>query len=282
VRVKDEHNVEHQVVEVHDAKGVHCEWHSPHNINVPCVGGLGQSEPVKVAPAPQKVDKPPAKRRRRPAQRPPVKNLVPEPYPLLPRSTRSYSNDELLSFFKRNREKYPEKIRRMIDDVPTTGRVKTAQREQFEAIDAAIRDLHTQDANRRVVGASTGDPFVQSKRAAGNEGERFNAALSGNKSLNLTGETKSGERVEFDSVRLAEHRVLETKMNLSPYTTSGDVMDQMRRQATFAKDWGFSEVRWEVYDYDSYLTAKEAHEALSELNPELGSRIDVTNPSDAY
>jgi hypothetical protein len=170
----------------------------------------------------------------------------------------------------------------MIDNVPTTGKVKTAQRKQLEAIDAAIRDLHTRDANRRVAGASGDAPFVQSKRTAGNEGERFNAALTGNKRLNLTGETKSGERVEFDSVRLAEHRVLETKMNLSPYTTSGDVMDQMRRQATFADDWGFSQVRWEVYDHESYLTARHAHDELSDLNPRLGSRIDVVNPSDAH
>jgi hypothetical protein len=214
--------------------------------------------------------------------RPAVKNLVPEPYPLPPRGLGSYTNDDLLNFYRDNRARYPKAIQQLIKNVPTTGRVKTAQREQLEAIDKAIRDLHTQDANRRVVGGSAEEPFVQSKRATGNEGERFNAALTGNKRLNLTGETRSGERVEFDSVRLAEHRLLETKINLSPYTTSGDVIDQMRRQATFARDWGFSQVRWEVYDYDSFQTARYAHEELSQLNPELGSRIDVVNPSDAF
>ena len=69
---------------------------------------------------------------------------------------------------------------------------------------------------------------MESKKA-GTEGDRFNAALTGHKQLNLTGMTKSGELVEFDSVRLVEHRLLETKMNLSSHTTSGDVMDQMRR-----------------------------------------------------
>jgi hypothetical protein len=245
-----------------------------------CELGLGQQVNANVDAA---VAKKRARRNARPStKRPPVKNLVPEPYPLLPRGLGSYSNDELLDFFRRNRGQYPEEIQQMIGNVPVTGRVKTAQRKQLEAIDAAIRDLHTQDANRRVVGASAKKPFVQSKRSARNEGELFNAVLTGNKRLNLTGETKSGELVEFDSVRLAEHRTLETKMNLSPYTTSGDVMDQMRRQATFAEDWGFSEVRWEVYDYESYLTARYAHQELSELNPKLGSRIDVVNPSDAH
>lgn len=212
-------------------------------------------------------------------KRPPPRNLVPEPYPLPPRRS---SNAQKLDFYRGNLARYPEEIQQMIEAVPTTGRVKTAQSRQLAAIAAQIRALHTQEANRRVVGRRADQPFVQTKQAAANEGERFNAALTGGKSLNLTGMTKSGELVEFDSVRLREHRLTETKMNLSPYTTSGDVMDQMRRQATFARDWGFSQVRWEVWDHDSFLTASDAHKQLSELNPELGSRIDVVNPSDAF
>lgn len=210
-----------------------------------------------------------------------VKNLVPEPYPMLPRGSRNYTNEELLNFYRSNYALYPEEIQQMIDNIPTTGRVNTAQRKQLDAISSAISRLHTEDANFRVVGGRPDEPFVKSKKA-GTAGDQFSAALTGNKQLNLTGQTKSGELVEFDSVRLVEHRLLETKMYLSPWTTSGDVMDQMRRQAIFAEDWGFSQVRWEVWDHDSYLTAKHAHDELSRLNPKLGSRIDVTNPSDAF
>lgn len=188
--------------------------------------------------------------------------------------------DQQIAFYRANR--YPKDIQQMIDDIPTVGRVKTAQRNQLAAIARAIRARHTQDYNRRVAGGSQEEPFAQSKRVSQNEGERFNQALTGNRTLNLTGRTKSGELVEFDSVRLREHRVLETKMNLSHRTTSGDVEDQMRRQATFADDWDFSEVRWEVYDYDSYLTAKHAYERFFQLNPKLGSRIRLVNPSDAW
>lgn len=199
---------------------------------------------------------------------------------MLPRGARNYTNEESIDFYRRNYERYPKNIQGMMDEIPATGKVKTAQRKQLDAISSAISRLHTEDANLRVGGKPAG-PFVQSKKA-GTEGDRFSAALTGHKQLNLTGVTKSGELVEFDSVRLVEHRLLETKTRLSPYTTSGDVMDQMRRQATFADDWGFSQVRWEVWDHESYLTARHAHDQLSGLNPKLGSRIDVTNPSDAF
>jgi hypothetical protein len=81
--VKDGHNVVHEVVEVRDAAGIHCEYRSPGNLVVDCPHVMGESAPAKVEPAPtQKADEPPAKEKARPpAAAPRPDEPVKEPSP---------------------------------------------------------------------------------------------------------------------------------------------------------------------------------------------------------
>ncbi len=212
---------------------------------------------------------------------PPV-DAVPEPHPLLPRGLANYSDEEILDFFRTNKGRYPSEIQKMIDDIPPEGMNKTALRNRLEGIDSEIRDLHTQEANRLAGRANAAEkPFVKSVRGASNEGGKFSSLVTDEKQLTLVGQLKSGGTVEFDSVQFTRNRIVETKMNLS-WKTQADVSDQMMHQAAFARDWGFGEVRWEVWDSEGLGMARRALNDLESLHPDLASRISVVNPSAAH
>jgi hypothetical protein len=194
--------------------------------------------------------------------------------PLLDRGLPNYSLAQIEDFFRRKRADYPPAIQQMIDEIPVGG----GTRKNLEAVDRAIRDVHTAKANQIAgYGAAAEKPFVHSRRGASNEGGKFSQATTDNKTLTLHGQLKSGGTVEFDQVAFTRSRLTETKMNLDR-TSQQEVFDQMHRQAAFARDWGFSEVRWEVWDFAGYKKATRAHAALKEIHPELGARVVVEGP----
>ena len=74
----------HKVVELRDAKGIHCEYHSPDNPIIPCPHGMGGAAPATVEPAPpQKTDEPvPKEKAREPAATPHPDEPIKKPPPV--------------------------------------------------------------------------------------------------------------------------------------------------------------------------------------------------------
>jgi hypothetical protein len=197
--------------------------------------------------------------------------------PLLPKALKNYSRREIADFFRNNREQYPADIRQAIEALPS----RNPTYSDLNAIDKSIRDFHTDVANRMAGYAGKADkPFLRSGRGISNEGGQFSSLVTDNKTLTLTGQLKSGGTVEFDSLQFNKSRLIETKMNLE-MKTQDEVFDQMMRQASFARDWGWSEVRWEVWDYDSFQRAVAAFITLSDVHPDLAARITIANPEAA-
>ncbi len=211
-------------------------------------------------------------------------NTVPEPYPILPKglSEENYSNAQILEFFRKEKANYPSEIQKMIDDIHPEGMKKTPLRDKLAEIDRRIRDLHTQEANRLAGYAkNTEKPFVKSVRGASNEGGEFSSLVTDNKRLTLHGQLMSGGTAEFDSVEFVGNRILETKMNLD-LKTPEEVFNQMMHQAAYARDYGFSELRWEVWDEEGVLKAQAALEDLRSYHPDLAGRVKIFNPNRAW
>ena len=53
----------------------------------------------------------------------------------------------------------------------------------------------------------------------------------------------------------------------------GDLVDQMRRQAQFAKDWKFSRYEWDMYSDKDVIAAKNIRK---QLPPDLAAWIEIT------
>jgi hypothetical protein len=209
-------------------------------------------------------------------------NTVPELHPLLSSGLKNYSNKEILDFFRANRTQYPSNIRKMIDDIPLKGMKETPLRNRLKSIDWAIRDLHTDKANQLAgFGKASEKPFIESVRGSSNEGGRFSSTVTDNKLLTLHGQLKSGGIAEFDSVEFVGSCIIETKMNLN-WKSPDEIFGQMMHQASFAHDWGFSQVRWEVWDYDGLVIAREAFSKLESVHPNLASRILIVNPEGSH
>ena len=215
-------------------------------------------------------------------------NTLPEPHPNLPKAIRNsnnYSVEEIFDFYKANKSKYPAELRNLIDAIPETGLGKTAMRARLVEVDAVIRELHTDAANRALGYANKVDkPFLRSvKGSASNEGSLFSQLVTDEKDLTLIGQLKSGGIVEFDSVEFQTGRLIETKMNLD-FKSEADVFDQMKRQADFARDWGFGEVRWNLWgnDEESLRKATEAWNELARYDFVLAHRIKILGPNQPW
>ena len=213
-----------------------------------------------------------------PPPRRPAPNHVPEPHPYTPHPPSQYDIPLLYLFYTRNIKHYPPHVQDMIRKLPAAATGRAATKTDFENIDRAIRKEHTDAANRLAgYGRKAEKPFINSVRANSNEGNRFNSMVTDQKGLSLIGQLKSGGTAEFDSIGFSARQITETKMNLR-FKTQDDVLDQMRRQAQFADDWGFSQVRWEVWDPKDVLKTERARLALEQTNPNLAARIEVVNP----
>jgi hypothetical protein len=219
----------------------------------------------------------PAGSRAIPPRRTPQADAVPE-LPHTPRPPDNYDPAYMRLFYERNRRSgsYPADIEAMIGALPDRNISQAA----VDRIDAAIRQRHTDAANALAGYANKAEkPFVRSVRGgASNEGARFSSAVTDGKNLSLHGQLKSGGIAEFDAIGFRSKTITETKMNLA-MKTDQDVYDQMMRQARFADDWGFTQLRWEVWSTD-VVRARRAMEKIRHDHPHLGARIEVVNPSD--
>ena len=131
-----------------------------------------------------------------PAQLPARLNTVPE-LPIPRKSLDRSTPGKFLKFFRENRSAYPTEIRDLIDKVP----LKNPPKAKLRAIDKAIRDLHTAEANRLAGFANAAEkPFINSQRAVSNEGGELASLLTDEKVLSLKGQIPGGGTAEFDSV----------------------------------------------------------------------------------
>jgi hypothetical protein len=206
-------------------------------------------------------------------------------FPVPPRNVRNTPMNQIETvrdFYTQNIKAYPRHIQKMIRDLPQPG-TRALRKEDLARIDEAIRQEHTDIANRLTGHARRAEkPFVMSGRSTANEGGMFAMLTTDQKHLSLHGQLKSGAgTVEFDSVEFRSSRIVETKMNLYRKTDE-DVYTQMRRQAVFASDWKFSMVRWEVWDSNDVVRARAAWKRLKEEFPNLGARVEVVNPANAW
>lgn len=294
---------DHQVFEVETPGGISCELHSG-IVKVDCPEGLGggkkdSQEPPKQAKATdqprQEAKAADVKKTSKPAEtKSPPPDKAPKSktkkakrtdavreHPNLPSSVanpKNYTAEEVAGFYRRNRGLYPKEIQSLVDEIP----LKKPTRASLKRVDKAIRDLHTNEANRLAgFENKSPKPFEMSVKGASNEGGQFSSLATDQKQLTLVGRLKNGGKVEFDSVQFNQSRIVETKINLDR-STQAEVMDQMARQSTFARDWGFSEVQWEVWDYVGYRKAQIALRKLAERDAELAIKIKVVDPSQSH
>ncbi|MFZ2162590.1 MAG: hypothetical protein WAW02_10265 [Sideroxyarcus sp.] len=212
-------------------------------------------------------------------------DTLPERFPIPVRGLNNYEPNELLDFFRVRRNEYPPDIRKMLDDIPS-GLAKTPLRDRLNALDRAIRDKHTAEANLLMGKGHLPEPerpFATSQRANANEGSELSSLLTDQKQLSLTGRLKGGGVAEFDSVAFQGRVIKETKLSLFRGGKKGqqlipveDVRDQMMRQSNFAKDWGFR-VEWNVLDFESALQADRALANLRYFHPDLAELIRVNH-----
>jgi hypothetical protein len=220
-----------------------------------------------------------------------VRNVdrLPEPFPIPEHGLANHEEHRLLNFFRQHRGEYPPDIQKIIDDIPD-GLAKTPLRHRLNKLNRAILDKHTAEANLRSGKANLPEeerPFFTSQRANANEGNILSSLTTDQKQLSLTGRLKSGGVAEFDSVAIHSRVITETKLSLFRLVGKShdgkrryrlipveDIRDQMMRQANFANDWGFI-VKWEIWDYESYLQANKAWEMLRENHSNLAELIKV-------
>lgn len=216
----------------------------------------------------------------------PTVDTLPERSPIPERGLDNYEPNELLNFYRARRDEYPHDIGKILDDIPD-GLAKTPLRDRLYALDRAIRDQHTAEANLLMGKGHLPEPerpFVTSQRANANEGSKLSSLLTDQKQLSLTGRLKGGAGlVEFDSVAFQSRVIEETKLSLFRPGKSGpqlipveDIRDQMMRQARFAQDWGFR-VEWNVLDFESVLQADRALVNLRQFHPDLAEFIRVNH-----
>jgi len=213
--------------------------------------------------------------------REPLPDKVPE-HPNLPRSVSSpknYKVQDVADYYRQHRAKYPEDVQSLIDQISAA----KPTRASVERVDKAIKDLHTAEANRMAGYANKAEkPFINSVKGASNEGGEFSSLVTDQKQLTLVGQLKGGRgTAEFDSVQFQQSRIIETKMNLDR-STQAQVRAQMMRRVSFARDWNFSQVQWEVWDHVSYLKAKIAKRWLDRVHPDLAARVEIVNPAQSH
>jgi hypothetical protein len=281
----------HEVVEIPTPDGVACEFRSGPGIRVPCkAAGMGEGAAKTEGPQNKPGEKPAQqdaavkdtkKTADKAADKPAKKTDAAQEHPVLPRSVsnpKNYTTEEVADFYRRNRSQYPKEIQAEIDEIP----MKKPTRTSVEKVDKSIRDLHTNEANRLAGFEKAAEkPFVNSVKGASNEGGEFSSLVTDQKNLTLVGRLKNGGTVEFDSVQFQQHRIVETKINLDR-SAQADVRNQMMRQATFARDWGFSQVQWEVWDYVSYKKAQIALRYIEKMDAELAARLNIVDPSQSH
>ena len=198
---------------------------------------------------------------------------------LLPRGIDNYTNDEVYNFFLRNRASYPRRVRDMIDNITI------ARRTSLEAIEKELKEHYARQANfalgfpttsrsvsrpapvpgGRVVEESS--PFTSARKGhVGSEGAVIEGAYTPTpqgqaKNLNFVGHTKDGETLEIDDFNFQRRHGVEIKM---PYALQHDpkfranpdkIIDQMRRQYKFSRDWGFGRYHWDMLTEEDALTA---------------------------
>jgi hypothetical protein len=201
---------------------------------------------------------------------------VPE-FPVTDRAIEHYTVKQLSDFFNDNLAYYPPAIRRMINNLPTGSKLRKVH---LEEIDRAIRRAHTAKANEMAgFGSEAEKPFIDSRRGASNEGGQYGQTMTDHKRLTLHAQIRGGGTLELDAVVLkaGDRRLMEIKMNLD-FKTLDDVVHQMRQQARFAQDWRFSEVRWQLGDYDSWLMARHARVELAKTHGDLAALIEINPP----
>jgi len=266
--------------------------------NGPRVGGAEAIEPTPKAGAGSEKTLQPT---RRPAPRRPPADL-PE-YPQFPESVGSRKPSEALKFFQDNAAKYPKSIQKAINNA------RPGSAADVEGIDRLIRNAQTARANKALgydpvsTRVQTGvdpagrpilepsSPFTSSTKGhtpkvAGTEFER-GATLSAKgepKNLTFEGQTKTGERIQIDDFDFRTRSGKEIKMPLAIaedprffQRNFAKIVDQMRRQAQFVKDWNFTQYVWEMYTPEDARAAARALRQLAEDSPVLADKIKITS-----
>jgi hypothetical protein len=205
---------------------------------------------------------------------------------------------DALKFFNDHIREYPRPIRDAIKNA------KVGDVGALEDIDRMIKKTQAEIGNeflgypaeanpKNAKGELIGEPQAPFEtttkgHALGNEGTEFEGAVTLDrkgrpKNLTYEGRTKSGERLQIDDVDFPTKTAKEIKMPLAikknPRFFSqnlGEIVDQMRRQGQFAKDWGFTSYKWEMYSYEDVLTARKAKSVLARNSPELAEKIEIT------
>jgi hypothetical protein len=216
-----------------------------------------------------------------------------------PESVKARGPAEALDFFRANRATYPDDIGELID-AADPGSLASVER-----VDLAIRQRQAAAGNERLgypavnrdvpvgidpsgqVVTEPSSPFTATTKGhtplvPGAQYEQSATLAAGGrpKNLTFTGQTKTGEPVQIDDVNFATRTPKEIKMPLAlkkdPRFFANNresLVDQMRRQAQFAKDWDFSKYEWEMHTAED----KAAAEALrDQLPPDLAKWIHVT------
>lgn len=221
-----------------------------------------------------------------PKAAPALKNSVPE-LPLLPKAmnSKNYTYDEVVAFYRANR--YPKKIQDKIDALPLSNGTWKQYGKQLQEIDDAIKQVHTDTANKMAGVTRNGQPpFIRSvKGTESNEGARLAKAMTDDKSLTLVGQY-SGGTVEFDSIQFVEGNLVEVKQSFrwnvgsqERWVRPEEIMMQLRRQLQFAEEWKrWAKVRWVIRDPESYnlvLGILKKGVGGSKIEPELMARLEV-------
>jgi hypothetical protein len=224
---------------------------------------------------------------------------LPEP-PAFPESVDARGARESLDFFKANHDNYPKEVRDLIDAA------RPGSAASVKKIDFAIRAGQARAGNRALgfpaesqsVQAGIGpsgrpviepsSPFTATTKGhtplvPGAEFERgATLAASGEpKNLTFTGQTRTtGETVQIDDFNFASKTPKEIKMPLALKNdprffanNQESLIDQMRRQAQFARDWNFSRYMWEMHSAEDLAAAEGLRD---QLPPDLAKWIQVT------
>jgi hypothetical protein len=260
----------------------------------------GELPPTDISGKGARSPSPNTQRRQMPRRRRVARSV--KEYPNFAESIKKVPPKEALDFFKRYRNEYPNAVRSAID------RAIPGDAEAVENIDRLIRDAQAQRANeatgyhpspRRTIGTDARgrpitepqSPFLTTTKghAPGVEGVEFErGATLGEKgepkNLTYTGQTKTREILQIDHFDFKKRIGTEIKMPLAikKYPRFfrrhlDKIVDQMRRQAQWVKDWGFTKYTWEMYSAEDELTAKEALKVLEDDAPELAKHIEITN-----
>jgi hypothetical protein len=204
--------------------------------------------------------------------------------PVPPRPVNTMGSGKARDFFKQNQgsKQYSDRVKAAIEKLPAKGEPR-GMKGELEDIDKMIRDDFVANANESIGRSRTGTgPFVQAQRSQSNAGGRFAGVVNDEGALSLTGVTRAGEKVEFDSIDFARRTFIETKQS-NVRKTVEELADQMRRQAQFSKDWNFGHIVWETYEEtDISAFMKRLMDAKKRLPKDLADKIDIRNPTTAH